>query len=145
MGRFMIRSAYLVAVLLLGAALPVLAQSGLSELKCDGTVNPRWVQTLRPQLSWAINPKVIQRAYQVLVATSEEKLKNDEADLWDSGKVRSDAKTVEYKGKPLSSFQVCYWKVKIWSTLYTATDWSEPALWQMGMLSWRTGVGINGT
>jgi len=133
----MIRSAYfwvLTAALFIGAAMPAAAQSGLRDLKCDGAVNPRWVETARPQLSWFINPAVIQRAYQVLVASSEEKLKADEGDLWDSGQVRSDHKTVQYKGKALSSFQVCYWKVKIWSSMYTATDYSEPALWQMGML-----------
>ncbi len=77
---------------------------------------------------------MVQRAYQVLVASSEEKLKADEADLWDTGKVRSDQKAVPYRGKPLTSLQRCYWKVRIWGTLYTATLYSDPATWEMGLL-----------
>ena len=58
-----------------------------------------------------------QAAYQILVASSEELLKKDTGDLWDSGKVESDQQNqIEYAGKPLASRIQCFWKVKVWTT-----------------------------
>jgi len=73
------------------------------------------------------------------VASSEELLRKDQGDLWDSGKVVSDQSIhVEYAGKPLTSQMLCYWKVKTWFTVGGSTvqesDWSKPALWSMGLL-----------
>ncbi len=56
-----------------------------------------------------------QTAYQVLVASTPEKLAADEGDLWDSGQVASDQSTqVVYAGKPLRSRMRCCWKVRLW-------------------------------
>jgi len=87
-----------------------------------------------------------QTAYQILVASSEELLKKDKGDLWDSGKVVSDQSSqVEYKGKPLESFVICHWKVKVWvekaetgnlkPEREAVSGWSKPAVWTMGLLS----------
>ena len=71
-----------------------------------------------PHLSWILKPTnpssrgLRQRAYQILVASSEELLSQDQGDLWDSGKMMSDQTIhVEYAGEPLSSGQKVYWKV----------------------------------
>ncbi|HLJ15025.1 MAG TPA: hypothetical protein VKV15_11050 [Bryobacteraceae bacterium] len=87
----------------------------------------------RPQLSWLFGGRP-PRAYQVLVASSEKKLKANEGDLWDSGRVLSAQTTAQYKGKALSSLQHCFWKVREWNDYDTATGYSEPASWQMGLL-----------
>ena len=105
------------------------------KLTCENAVNPQSVTAPHPQLSWTVNPGVETVAYQVLVASSEEQLKADEGDLWDSGRVISDRRTTQYRGKPLASRQRCYWKVRVWGSYYTATRYSEPANWQMGVLS----------
>jgi alpha-L-rhamnosidase len=68
-----------------------------------------------------------QTAYQVLVASTPELLAKDTGDLWDSGKVASDQSVnVEYAGKPLTSNQRCFWKVRIWvsnlSALHTESN-----------------------
>jgi len=113
---------------------PVAAHGGaLRDLRCEKAINPRGVKTQHPQLSWAFNARK-PRAYQVLVATSEEKLKADEADLWDSGRVLSDQTTAQYQGKPPSSRQRCFWKVRVWNDYDTAGAYSEPASWEMGLL-----------
>jgi hypothetical protein len=76
----------------------------------------------------------------VLVSSTEELLKNDKADLWDSGKVESDQSIqVEYAGKALESRMRCYWKVRVWDLTsdlqpQTASPWSQPAMWTMGLL-----------
>jgi alpha-L-rhamnosidase len=115
--------------------LPAAAQSGaIRDLRCENTTNPRGVKTLRPQLSWSWAQPRAPRAYQILVASSEEKLKADEGDLWDSGRVLSDRKTAQYQGKPLSSLQRCFWKVRVWNDYDTSGGYSEPASWEMGVL-----------
>jgi alpha-L-rhamnosidase len=82
-----------------------------------------------------------QTAYQVLAASTEEKLQTGEADLWDSGKIASDQSTqVAYQGSTLASRQRCYWKVRIWDRDGRPTPYSAPASWEIGLLSpkdWR--------
>jgi len=57
-----------------------------------------------------------QAAYQILVAGSEEKLKQDIGDLWDSGKVVSDKSVnIPYQGRALTSGQECWWKLRGWN------------------------------
>jgi alpha-L-rhamnosidase len=102
-------------------------------LRCENGQNPQAVKVPQPQLTWAMNPGVTTVAYQVLVATSEEKLNADDGDLWDSGRVISEQRTAQYRGKPLPSRQRCYWKVRVWGSYYTPTRYSEPANWQMAL------------
>ncbi|MEL0456061.1 glycoside hydrolase family 78 protein [Flavobacteriaceae bacterium SZ-1-7] len=119
----------------------VIAQNGLElrHLQCEMLTNPLGIDVLQPRLSWQIitdKAEVEQIAYHVLVASSKEKLENNEADLWDSGKVESDASiNVLYKGKKLNSRDDAFWKVKVW-TNKGETQWSQTALWSMGILSY---------
>ncbi len=103
--------------------------------------NPVGVDSTTPRLSWvskATNASAYnksQSAYQVLVASSAEKLADDEGDLWDSGKVESDKSLyVQYVGKSLASLQRCYWKVRVWDEQGAASAWSEPATWIQGVV-----------
>jgi alpha-L-rhamnosidase len=111
------------------------------DLRCEYLVNPLGIDGVKPRLCWklaAIRAKdrgLTQTAYQVLVADDEEKLRADEGDLWDSGKVASDQSIhVEYTGKPLESRRRCHWKVRVWDQDGKPSAWSEPALWSMGLL-----------
>jgi len=110
-------------------------------LRCEDRVNPLGIDAAKPGLSW--NIKVLdpmsdirgvkQTAYQILVASSEELLKKNEGDLWDSGKVSCDQSLyVDYAGKPLASRMRCWWKVRVWTT--SGSSWSKPAFWSMGLL-----------
>jgi alpha-L-rhamnosidase len=114
---------------------PAAAQGGIPvhDLQCEKATNPRGVTVAQPQFSWVFDPKS-ETAYQILVASSEEKLKADDGDLWDSGKVVGNAQTARYQGKALSSLQRCYWKIQVWGSYYSAMGYSEPASWQMGLL-----------
>ena len=111
----------------------------VGDLHCEYATNPLSVDTAHPRLSWRLtSPRrgEMQTAYQILVAHSEEKLKAGEGDLWDSGKVISDRSIqVPYQGKALSSRQRCYWKVRVWSKDDEASAYSDPATWEMGLLS----------
>jgi alpha-L-rhamnosidase len=109
------------------------------QLTCEYLQDPEVVDVLQPRLSW-INTGTEgirgqeQRAWQVRVASSEENLET--ADLWDSGKQRSDQSTrIVYGGEPLSSGQECWWQVRVWDQNGSASDWSGPGKWKMGLLS----------
>ena len=107
-------------------------------LRCEYLENPVGIDVLKPRLSWQFATDTrgwMQGAYRILVASSEAKLAQDEGDLWDSGKVRTDQSTqVEYEGKALSSHQQYYWKVMVWNQKGNPSSWSKTAFWSMGLL-----------
>lgn len=124
------------------------------DLRCEYRENPLGIDVGKPRLSWEMEESggrsqesgdrgQKQTAYQILVASSEELLKKDLGDLWDSGKVESDRQNqIEYVGKTLQSRQQCFWKVRVWtcSSLtpeprpLTPSCWSESASWTMGLI-----------
>ena len=76
-----------------------------------------------------------QSAYRILVASTLEALGNEQADLWDSGKVASDQTVnIAYAGRPLKSRDRCYWQVQVWGSGETPVAVSETASWTMGLL-----------
>lgn len=121
-------------------ATPVMAADQLAavHLRCEYLEKPLGLETTKPRLSWIITSDQRgqwQTAYQVLVASSQPLLAQDQGDLWDSGKVLSRQSVhVGYQGKPLASEMQCFWKVRVWGTELPASAWSEPALWTMGLL-----------
>ncbi|SEW22306.1 alpha-L-rhamnosidase [Chitinophaga sp. YR573] len=121
-------------LLLLFVSSPV----SVNHLRCEMLTNPEGIDVLTPRLSWEINGagnNIKQTAYQVIVASSIEKL--NEGDLWNSGKVSSDQSIhITYAGKPLKSGTDCYWKVKVWTTA-GVSDWSTPTHWSMGLFNWQ--------
>ncbi len=70
----------------------------------------------QPQLSWALDAAMNgTSAYRILLASSPQLLQQNQADYWDSQKVKSDQKHAKYHGKPLLPGKVYYWKVQVWS------------------------------
>jgi alpha-L-rhamnosidase len=121
---------------------PIMATSPtpVGELKTEYLKNPLGIQEIQPRFSWVL-PSVPagarglqQKAYQILVASTPEKLAAGLGDLWDSGKVTSSASVqVVYAGRKLTSRQRVYWQVRIW-TGSTPSAWSEPASFEIGLL-----------
>ena len=109
-----------------------------SALKCEYAANPIGIDAARPRLSWLVEADrrgAAQSAYQILVASSREKLDADDGDKWDSGKVASDrSANVAYDGTALASAEQCCWKVKVWDQDGAESGWSEPATFEMGLL-----------
>lgn len=102
---------------------------------------PLGIGETRPRFSWVLNPTDAgrrsenQTAYRILVASSRESLDRNVGDLWDSGKVESDATAqVVYGGKPLSSNQDCYWTVTVWDAAGMQSAWSAPQRFSTGLL-----------
>lgn len=125
----------------------------LADLRCDGGVDPRGVDSLPPRLAWklrigpaaaealrALEPQSSsaswrQAAYRILVASSREALDLGNGDVWDSGFVESDGQlNLPYAGRPLRSHEQVFWKVRVWDGRGAASAWSAPATWTMGAL-----------
>ncbi|MBE0535466.1 MAG: glycoside hydrolase family 78 protein [Phycisphaerae bacterium] len=107
-------------------------------LRCEHLENPSGIDVAQPRLSWIVTSDERaqkQSGYRILVASSAEKLKKNQGDLWDSGRVPSDQTVlIPYGGKPLASAAPCWWKVKVWDGAGDASAWSAPARWSMGLL-----------
>ncbi|HSW47433.1 MAG TPA: glycoside hydrolase family 78 protein [Phycisphaerae bacterium] len=105
--------------------------------RCEYQANPLGIDTLKPRLSWLVNDDrrgAAQSACQIVVST-DPKLADAAAVVWDTGKVNSDASVhVEYAGKPPESGKRYYWKVRTWDGDGQASEYSEPAWFEMGLL-----------
>ena len=115
------------------------------DLRCEYLTNPLGLDVPRPRLGWRL-PAVdgqrglVQRAYQVRVAASPDRLRGDDGGslLWDSGRVESDGSAhIEYGGPALSSGQRAWWTVRAWTNAggdEPSAD-SDPAWWETGLLA----------
>jgi alpha-L-rhamnosidase len=107
-------------------------------LRCEYLVNPLGIDAGSPRLSWILQSSQRgekQTGYQVLAASSQALLAKDTGDLWDSGKVASDESSqIAYAGKPLTSRENCFWKVRVWDQGGQIGGWSSVAEWRMGLL-----------
>lgn len=122
----------------LGAGPCSVAPSGLT---CEYLKDPLGLDVQQPRLGWqltATNDRdrgQRQNAYQIIVASTASRLDQGRGDLWDPGFVKSNqSMLVPYKGKPLQSGQVCYWKVRVRDESARTSAWSQPASWSMGLL-----------
>jgi alpha-L-rhamnosidase len=108
-------------------------------LTCEAMAEPLGIDATQPRLSWRLNDArlgALQRAYEVRVATSLEKLNQAQPDIWDTGKVESnDSVNVAYSGPALVSRQRYYWQVRAWDADGKPSDYSKPSWWEMGLLS----------
>lgn len=111
-------------------------------LRCEYLDNPQGIDAPKPRLSWVLIARPVtlrnqsQSAYRVLVASSIIKLAANQGDVWDSGKVPSSEQAqVEYAGPALASRRPYFWKVQVWDNAGSASRWSAPARWSMGILT----------
>lgn len=107
-------------------------------LRAEGLLDPVGLGEARPQLSWELESDRqddFQSRYQVVVSSDEARAAAGLADVWSSGEVLSPTTFgVEYRGPKLQSGQRCYWAVRVWDADGAPSRWSEPAVWEMGLL-----------
>ena len=105
---------------------------------CESFTNPVGIDSPHPRFAWKIksnqqNQK--QTAYQILVATSENSLSEQKADIWNSGIIAtSQSQYIKYQGKALTSNQKYYWKLRVWDKNEKPSAWSEPNSFSTGIL-----------
>ena len=116
----------------------VMSDMQVTELRCEHRNNPLGIGSVHPHLSWILKSDQRgrkQTAYRILVASSQKRLAEDRADLWDSGKIDSDqTSAIAYSGSPLKSNMDCFWKARVWDEDGHVSEWSRPAHWSMGLL-----------
>lgn len=108
------------------------------KLTVDLKVNPTAIENNIPKFSWEVDVQGFnksQSAYQILVASSIDKLNEKEADLWNSGKKPSDRSVfIPYSGATLQAIHTYFWKVKIWDEKGNASSWSDVNRFSMGLM-----------
>ncbi|WP_367872285.1 family 78 glycoside hydrolase catalytic domain [Luteolibacter sp. Populi] len=113
------------------------AQEALpTALRCEYHTNPLAIGTPKPRLSWKLTPSttarnITQTAYEIQAGTTPE----NPTDLWTSNKTDSPATSqIEWSGKPLTSRQQVWWRVRTWDGKGTPSPWSPPANFTVGLL-----------
>jgi alpha-L-rhamnosidase len=103
---------------------------GLRVEHFDGA--PLTVHTSTPRLSWRIEterPAWVQAAWELEAVDEVGK------PLWQSG--RQDGREsvlVPWGGEPLASRARCTWRVRVWGTDGSASEWSDPGAFEVGLL-----------
>jgi alpha-L-rhamnosidase len=97
-------------------------------LRTEYFTNPLGIDNIQPRFSWEINDTTrgaIQTAYQIMVSSSSEKLAKDDADVWNSEKVKSsECQFIKFEGTALHSSSRYFWKVRSWNISGKVSDWS---------------------
>lgn len=110
----------------------------VADLKCENLINPLGIDNTSPHFSWKLKGdgwKQGQTFYEIQVASDSLLLVDDKADLWNTGKVKSDASVmVPYQGKQLKSRSMCYWRVRAWNSKKKVSAWSPVARFGVGIL-----------
>src|SRR5690606_15645129 len=108
----------------------------LAELRTEYSTNPLGIDETAPRFSWQLHSDrrgVMQTAYQLRVMPSADM--PVDVPTWDSGRIESDASVlVPYVGPPLRSRTQYFWQVRVWDDAGEASRWSEPAMFEIGLL-----------
>jgi alpha-L-rhamnosidase len=113
----------------------------IDRLTCEYLVDPLGIDVETPRLSWKLTDTKhvrgqYQTAYHVLIATTPAKLNDNEADIWNSGKVASNqSHLVACDGTKLQSGGDYYWKVRVYDHDDKVSAWSKTARFSMGLLN----------
>lgn len=133
----------LCAVLTFGIAASCAAKVEVEKLRVEMQTNPIGVGEQTPRFMWQISSNkqdVVQTAYRIIVAASEQDLRSGSNLIWDSGNVQSDNTLfIPYEGPALESRKTYFWRVKSW-TNKGETAWSDISKWTMALMSdadWR--------
>jgi alpha-L-rhamnosidase len=108
-------------------------------LRTEYKENPLGIDARVPRFGWQLQTNrrgVRQSAYQLQVARDERELRLGRGLIWDSARVSSDDSAhCQYRGPALQSGQRYYWRVRVWDESEGASDWSDAAYFEMGLLS----------
>lgn len=104
----------------------------------EGFENPIGYYEEQPRFSWEVaydGSSNFQSAYQIQVSSANKSFASA-SNLWDSKKVTSSQTSwIQYAGKPLSSRQTVFWRVRVWDEHNKMSNWSEPQSIEFGLLN----------
>lgn len=111
-------------------------QTYINSLRCEYLSSPLGVDSSNPRLSWMLNDSSLganQHAFLVLVSTDSVSVAKGKGEVWDSGKVTSDAMLVRFAGKKLLPFTRYFWSVLVWNNKEEKVS-SQIASFETGMM-----------
>jgi alpha-L-rhamnosidase len=107
-------------------------------LTCETESHATGIDNLQPVFGWQLastENNVMQIAYQVIVASSEDLLTPEKADMWNSKKVNSSqSQYVTYSGKPLESASRYFFAVQTFDSIGNESGFSKPNYFETGIL-----------
>jgi hypothetical protein len=110
-------------------------------LRCELQDAPLGIQTATPRLAWELQSSdsktrgLSQSAYEILVASSLDKLSAGQGDLLSTGSVTSTESSLVYSGQTLGSWTHAYWKVRVRDQAARMSTWSVPSEFTVGLLA----------
>lgn len=108
------------------------------DLRVENMDNPLGIDVTSPRFSWKISSdknNILQTGYQIIAASSIDKLNKNEGDLWNSQMVNSDERLwISYLGKPLQSNEEVFWKARVF-TNKGKSKWSSVQHFSIGLLT----------
>ena len=121
-------------------ALQAMALTGPVALQVDNLKTPLGIDDPSPRFSWQLQDPARgarQTAYEVKVASRAELLNESagKADVWDSGRIESDASmNMPYAGPELAPSTRYFWRVKVWDAAGKAYALSGTSWWETGLV-----------
>ena len=112
-----------------------------TRLRCELQDAPLGIQTATPRLAWELESSdskargLSQSTYEVLVASSADKLAAGQGDLFSTGAVTSTESNLVYAGSALGSLTHAYWKVRVRDQAARLSAWSTPSEFTVGLLA----------
>ncbi len=88
----------------------------------------------KPEYSWIVPEKAMeQKAYQIIVASSQKNIDNNMGDVWDSKRVSSNRSVnIEHAGSALKANATYFWKVRIYDKDNRLSEYSESQMFHTG-------------
>lgn len=110
----------------------------VKDLRTEYLHNPDGIDMVHPRFSWVLDSDqrgIMQKGYQIVVASSMEDLDPGKADMWDSQQVSSDKSVnIAYQGKKLESDNTYYWRVRIQDQGGLWSSWSPDECFHTGLM-----------
>jgi alpha-L-rhamnosidase len=115
-----------------------------NSLQSDSLDHPLGDDNPQPLFSWKLQDGrtgARQTAYRIQVASSAQKISSGQADIWDSGKIKSaQSLAVAYDGPKLQPETRYFWRVLVWDQHGHAYPPSQVSWWETGLMdpsAWR--------
>jgi alpha-L-rhamnosidase len=113
------------------------SQSAVTDMKSEYLVNPIGIDEPNPRFTWRIKseaPGFSQKAFQLVVGTTETEVVAGKGSVYESGTVNSSVVLAVYKGPALQPFTRYFWSVRVLDANDNWTEWSPSAFFEMGMM-----------